>query len=105
MTLYLQPEFYGGKYAKEIAYSIAKERKVGRYVKIYPVSFESKKPKSGGSPCTKVEIYGAPYLRKYLNLTDQPKIPNAPGDDDVSIVLHFLYELYINGYYSYHYIV
>lgn len=61
MSTHLQPEFYAGKSAKEIAYSEAKERKVGRFVKIYPVSYVAKKSKHH-SACMKVEIYGNPYL-------------------------------------------
>ena len=62
-TFYLQPEFYGGKSPDEIAYSKAKERKAGRYVKIYPLTFVTKKSKHH-SACLKAEVYGSRYLSK-----------------------------------------
>jgi len=56
---YLKPEFFGGKSADQIIYSEAKERKVGQYVKIFPVSFKN-------WPCMKVEVYGESYISRMV---------------------------------------
>ncbi|XP_022793981.1 latent-transforming growth factor beta-binding protein 4-like isoform X2 [Stylophora pistillata] len=52
---YIRPEFHGGISASALIYSNAKERKVGQYVRIFPVSFMAK-------ICMKIEIYGHPYI-------------------------------------------
>ena len=58
-----QPEFYGSTSFGDKAYSVAKERKVGRYVRIFPVAYETPSlAKFKG--CLKAEVYGIPYLRK-----------------------------------------
>ena len=57
-----QPEFYGGKNENDKVYSVARERKVGRYVRIFPYGFKLDRT---GRLCMKVEIYGNPYLREY----------------------------------------
>ena len=56
-TFLFQPEFYGGKKASEIAYSTAAERKLGQYVRIFPMSYENR-------ACMKVEVFGKPYIGK-----------------------------------------
>ena len=63
VMIVFQPEFYGGKKEKEKVYSVARERKVGRYVRIFPYGFKLDRT---GRLCMKVEIYGNPYLREYF---------------------------------------
>ena len=65
MTFQLQPEFYGGGSYKEKVYSVAKQRRVGRYVRIFP--YDAKRDR-GDFLCMQIEIYGVPYLSKYLRL-------------------------------------
>lgn len=67
LVFFLQPEFYGGKSAKETVYSEAMERKVGQYVKIFPESFKN-------WPCMKVELYGESYISKYQDETNRAKL-------------------------------
>ncbi|XP_078373014.1 uncharacterized protein LOC144656640 [Oculina patagonica] len=52
---YIKPEFYGGENAKEIVYSSAEERKVGYFVRIFPMTFEN-------AACMKVKVFGEPYI-------------------------------------------
>ena len=60
-TFCQQPEFYGSTSFDDKAYSVAKERKVGRYVRIFPVAYKTLRKFKG---CLKAEVYGIPYLRK-----------------------------------------
>lgn len=62
VMIVFQPEFYGGKNENDKVYSVAGERKVGRYVRIFPYGFKLDRT---GRLCMKVEIYGNPYLREY----------------------------------------
>jgi len=62
VMIVFQPEFYGGKNENDKVYSVARERKVGRYVRIFPHGFKLDRT---GRLCMKVEIYGNPYLREY----------------------------------------
>ena len=62
VMIVFQPEFYGGKNENDKVYSVARERKVGRYVRIFPYGFKLDRT---GRLCMKVEIYGNPYLREY----------------------------------------
>ena len=62
VMIVFQPEFYGGKNENDKVYSVARERKVGRYVRIFPYGFKLDRT---GRLCVKVEIYGNPYLREY----------------------------------------
>ncbi|KAL9970967.1 hypothetical protein ACROYT_G023438 [Oculina patagonica] len=52
---YIKPEFYGGKNATEIVYRKAEERKVGQFIRIFPMTFEN-------AACMKVELYGELYI-------------------------------------------
>ena len=65
MTFELQPEFFGGGSYKEKVYSDAKQRRVGRHVRIFP--FDTKQDEVDFL-CMQVEIYGVPYLSEYLSL-------------------------------------
>ena len=62
VMIVFQPEFYGGENENDKVYSVARERKVGRYVRIFPYGFKLDRT---GRLCMKVEIYGNPYLREY----------------------------------------
>ncbi|KAJ7393155.1 hypothetical protein OS493_006121 [Desmophyllum pertusum] len=67
-----RPEFYGGG---KITYSTAKERKVGRFIRIFPMSYKNK-------VCMKMEVYGEPYISKY------PDEPYISGKVPVLVLLN-----------------